>query len=219
MNKFSTDYHDYVFKDGKLILEINHMYQHSKEIPWYQDRDPQKPEVRILIEILRSIAPIGTVCEAGCGLGYFAYALSKYADKIYGVDISKTVVQKAAALFPRIKLGVYDLMQTKPIDIFEVPDFNLVVIRGTFWYVFQEMGRVVNYLCDSVTPGGDLLIQQNFPDLDSDFIGKNTIPNPQTLQNYFNKRLFLEVENVHQEYRTQGGNDLWVTYLFKKNAA
>ena len=34
----SEDYHDYVFKNGKLVGEMEQMYQKSKDIPWHQDK-------------------------------------------------------------------------------------------------------------------------------------------------------------------------------------
>ncbi len=37
MNIDSTDYHDYVIKNGKLIGEFEQMYKNSAGIPWHQD--------------------------------------------------------------------------------------------------------------------------------------------------------------------------------------
>lgn len=33
----STDYHDYVIKEGKLIGEFEQMYQKSDGVPWHQN--------------------------------------------------------------------------------------------------------------------------------------------------------------------------------------
>ena len=38
MTKFSKDYHDYVFKDGRLVGDFEKMYRHSAEVPWNQDK-------------------------------------------------------------------------------------------------------------------------------------------------------------------------------------
>ena len=36
MNKYPTDYNDYVFKDGKMILDFYNIYQYSEEAPGFK---------------------------------------------------------------------------------------------------------------------------------------------------------------------------------------
>ena len=33
----STDYHDFVFQEGKLVGEFEQMYRKSAQVPWHQD--------------------------------------------------------------------------------------------------------------------------------------------------------------------------------------
>ena len=37
MKEVSKDYHDYVFRDGKLVGEFEAIYQNSEGVPWHQD--------------------------------------------------------------------------------------------------------------------------------------------------------------------------------------
>lgn len=45
----STDYHDYVIMDGKLIAEFEQMYQNSSQIPWHQNEQENWIDVRFTI--------------------------------------------------------------------------------------------------------------------------------------------------------------------------
>lgn len=48
----STDYHDYVFRDGKLVGEFEDMYKNSSKVPWHQDEQANWIDVRLTREIL-----------------------------------------------------------------------------------------------------------------------------------------------------------------------
>ena len=74
----SNDYHDYVFKNGKLIGEFEQMYQKSKDIPWHQDKAADSLDYKITLAISSAISPFDEICEIGCGLGYFLEALSAW---------------------------------------------------------------------------------------------------------------------------------------------
>ena len=44
----STDYHDYVFRNGKLVGDFEGMYRNSSAIPWHQDEQNEWVDVRLL---------------------------------------------------------------------------------------------------------------------------------------------------------------------------
>ena len=72
--KFSRDYHDYVFKNGKLVGKFDEMYKNSSEIPWHQDETAYRVFSEIDIAILKQYE-YESVCEIGCGFGYFTNRL------------------------------------------------------------------------------------------------------------------------------------------------
>lgn len=72
--KYSEDYHDYVFKNGKLIGKFDEMYRFSREIPWHQDKAAYKVFSDIDIAILKQHTH-DTILDIGCGIGYFTNRL------------------------------------------------------------------------------------------------------------------------------------------------
>src|SRR4051794_3572773 len=92
MNK-SNDYHDYVFRDGKLVGEFEEMYRNSAIIPWHQDEQAHWIDVRLTKEMVRDIGKIDQIHDLGCGTGHY---LNLIAEELlvpggtsYGYDISE----------------------------------------------------------------------------------------------------------------------------------
>ena len=61
----SNDYHDFVFRDGKLVGEFEQMYQKSREVPWHQDKDIDRIDCRVALELLATRGPYGRIIEIG----------------------------------------------------------------------------------------------------------------------------------------------------------
>ena len=74
MTTVSRDYHDYVFKDGRLIGDFEGMYRHSAEVPWRQDRTAHEISADIDLAILQRRS-YRSICDVGCGLGFFSARL------------------------------------------------------------------------------------------------------------------------------------------------
>jgi SAM-dependent methyltransferase len=208
----STDYHDFVFKDGKLVGEFEQMYAKSAVAPWHQDTEAERLDCKIVLTVAESAFPLkGSVLDVGCGLGYFADLLAKRlpTGNVHGFDISETAVRKAAKLFPSIRFKVADIKKPLP----ETTTYDLVVIRGCFWYLFDAMPTVVANLIGLVSRGGHLLVAQNFPPLGQDFIGKEVIPNPDVLISHFSRSFETLVDCRFDDRTVAGGNDNWLIFL------
>ena len=68
----STDYHDFVIKEGKLIGEFEQMYQKSATIPWHQDEQEGWIDVQFARTLISKFAMNMTnIIDLGCGLGYY----------------------------------------------------------------------------------------------------------------------------------------------------
>jgi SAM-dependent methyltransferase len=211
----STDYHDYVIKNGQLIGEFDQMYRKAKDVPWHQDDARSRLDCQLAAAMVRHFGPFGRVLEVGSGLGYFADLLAEAsnADELVGFDISPEAVRRATQLFPRLRFEVLDLTMR---GVARGRQFDLVAIRGCFWYLFPAMQTVVENLTAFVAPGGHLFVAQNFPPLDSDFVGKDVIPTPQSLIDRFTSA-FEIVSSVSCETReSAGGNDDWILFLGRK---
>lgn len=216
----SPDYHDYVFRDGKLVGEFDAMYRHSATVPWHQDEQRSWMDVRLTLELLRDLAPFSEVHDFGCGLGYYLSILQ--ADvaapeaRCVGYDVAASACEQAQALFPHNIFRQLDLTQARAVTPALVPPGppnRLLVIRGTLWYVFPRLAQVVENLALALGAQDHLLVVQNFPPLDKPFIGKDVLPDHHALVRHFSEHLALR-RHVWYEDATRESNDNWFIGLF-----
>ena len=92
----------------------------------------------------------------------------------------------------------------------------LYVIHATLWYVFPAMENVVMNIYNTMDTGEKLLVVQNFPPLDSAFVGKEVIPTPVALIEWFRKPGFVPLFSIWMENHCSKGNDNWFIVLFQK---
>lgn len=113
MNENFKDYHDYVFRDGRLVGEFEAMYRNSEGTPWHQDEQENWVDVRLTGEMLRDIAPYDEIHDLGCGLGhYLAILRSKVGAEEcrgFGYDISETACAKAQKAWPDFQFFHFNL--------------------------------------------------------------------------------------------------------------
>jgi hypothetical protein len=108
LNK-STDYHDYVFREGKLVGEFEEMYRNSATTPWHQDEQEHWIDVRLTKKILQDLGRFQQIHDFGCGTGDYLDLMAKHSlttnGKSYGYDVSATACEKA------VSFSVLDLTQ------------------------------------------------------------------------------------------------------------
>ncbi len=180
--QFSADYHDYVIKDGRLIGDFDNMYRYSAEVPWHQDERCKHWYTTVGLAMIKERAPYDSILEAGCGLGYISARLKKMTSRIDAFDVSKEAIRVARATHEGIHFYTADIRR----ETFEPKrKYALVVIRDVFWYVFPEMKTVTENISKCIRPGGFLYIGQSFPALESNFTGKDVIPDPDALLSFF----------------------------------
>jgi SAM-dependent methyltransferase len=182
-SKFSDDYHDYVFRDGKLVGDFDNMYRNSKLVPWEQDTRAEHWYTQVGIAMIREFAPYGQILEVGCGLGYIAAKLEESA--LLGVDafdVSRVAIDRASDLHPGINFFVDNIAD----DTFRPKRaYDLVVVSEVFWYVTPWLDTTVRNIDACVKPGGFLYIGQAFPALHRVYVGKDRISGPDQLISYF----------------------------------
>lgn len=181
--RFSEDYHDYVFRDGKLVGDFDNMYRHAKGVPWDQDQRCNHWYAETGMLMLKEYAPYETILEIGCGLGYIAAKLKGLgSNSVDACDVSAEAIERACRLQPGINFYVDDIT----LDSFRsLREYDLVVIRDVFWYVFPEMETVVRNISACGKQRGFLYLSQSFPALHTSFVGKEVIPSPDALLGYF----------------------------------
>ncbi|MFL6601406.1 MAG: class I SAM-dependent methyltransferase [Steroidobacteraceae bacterium] len=219
MTEHSTDYHDYVFRDGALVGEFDAMYRHSEGVPWHQDEQRDWVDVRLTVEMLRGLGPFTHIHDLGCGLGYYLdllrNALGSPDCRAFGYDISATACDKARKLFPGYTFSEMDLRLDRAAPAIPVrcADPGLFVIRGTLWYVFPNLANVVNNIRRMMSGADVLLVVQNFPPLERSFIGKDVIPDAHALMRHFST-CFPPIRHIWYEDALGTSNDNWFIGLF-----
>ena len=217
----SNDYHDFVFKNGRLIGEFEQMYSKSAEVPWHQDRSARSLDCRIALALAATAGPFDTIRDIGCGLGYFLDALSALGARgcrLEAYDVSPTATAKARSLFPYATFDVLDVtsppesMRERSAASATGADRRLTTIRACFWYLLPHMDRVVRNLRAITGDGQHLLVSQNFPPLDAPFVGKEVIPTPDRLLEHLAPCFQPLLTNGHED-RTSRGNDNILTAL------
>lgn len=216
----STSYHDYVFKDGKLLGRFDDMYKYSSSTPWHQDEQENWIDVLFTKELLKNNS-YEEIHDFGCGLGYYLNILDNIINtkstKCYGYDISQTACNKAKEIFPNYYFKQLNLMETNT-DLDIIRDTNkrrLFSIRGTLWYVFPKMGNVVQNIAKFMETDEELLIVQNFPPLENDFIGKDVIADYFDIEKHFSQ-FFTPIKKVWYQDTQLTTNDNWYIAILKK---
>ncbi len=186
------DYHDYVFVNGRLVGKFDEMYRFSKGIPWDQDKRCNDWYAEVGLLMLADAGPYQSILEMGCGLGYITTKLKHRVltpgGTIHGFDVSAEAVRKASEMQQGIEFWVDDLRRP---EFRPRQQYDLVVVRDVFWYVFGSMATVVANISKSVKPGGKLYVGQSFPALDGQFVGKEIIPDPDALLRFFEPQFKL----------------------------
>ena len=213
------DYHDYVFRDGELVAEFEEMYRNSAEVPWHQDQQEDWVDVRLTVEMLADLAPFDEIHDLGCGLGHYLAILRDRLGapecRCFGFDISETAVSQAAERFPNFHFATLDLRKPSSPSGEHGGGSRLFTIRGTLWYVFPDLADVVATIAALMSSQDHLLIVQNFPPLDSDFIGKEVIADHDQLIERFADRFTPQRHLWYQDQRPLA-NDNWFVGLFAR---
>ncbi len=226
--KKSSDYHDYVFRDGRLVGEFEEMYRNSATVPWHQDEQSNWMDVRLAKEIIRDIdGHIDQIHDLGCGTGHYLNLISAEflapGGMSFGYDISETACKTARENFPRSKFAVLDLTKPTPrgsssqTQTDELLPVRLFMIRGTLWYVYPKLTTVIDNIRNMMTGSDRLLVVQNFPPLETQFIGKEVIPNHMALIDHFSRGFALD-RHIWYENRFGISNDNWFIGLFSAKA-
>lgn len=193
MSKFSDDYHDYVFKDGKLLGQFDEMYRHSRDVPWHQDKTANQVFVDLDIAILKHFLPefsVQSICDLGCGLGYVSARLyselSPLVDglEVTGIDVSSEAAAQARLLHPHLTFFGADILNG---DIKQWEGkFDLLYVKDVLWYVAHDAEHFFQRAGTLLKPGGGIYMLQSVPDR-TDFIGSETFPTTFSIAEFLSK--------------------------------
>ena len=223
--KKSTDYHDYVYfpsPDGKQMGEYEEIYVNSAIVPWHQDEQASWIDVRLTKEMMRDVGKFDEIHDLGCGTGHYLNLIAEDSlasgGMTYGYDISETACKKARQFFPHSTFSVLNLIEPtangdSQAQAGEPQPTRLFMIRGTLWHVYPKLGAVIENIRKMMVNGDRLIVVQNFPPLDKDFIGKAVLPNHKALIDHLSHRFVLD-RHIWYEDRFALVNDNWFIGLF-----
>lgn len=212
MGANSTDYHDYVFKDGRLVGEFDAMYRNSNETPWHQDESAFAFFSTMTLTILHSVQ-FSRFLEIGCGLGYFTRRIqesmrgSGAAERVFfGADISAHAVEQARRAHPQIDFFELDILDDASVDrALERMGgpVGLLLSKEVLWYVTDHIEKFVENAKRLTGDSGRLYISQSFPDV-AEYYGKNVFQSPAQMGEFFSDRFACEYLALETDRRPDG---------------
>lgn len=137
-----TKYQDLVIKDGKFVGKFEELYQTFSD-PWdalKNNRSGENLNYQVILNYCYQLKKKSkmTTLEIGCGFPQISYELYKKKFKVYGTDISETVIKKSQKKYPKIKknLFVSDFLN---FSLYEKLKPNIIILSDITWYVLPEL--------------------------------------------------------------------------------
>jgi len=144
-------YQDLVIKNGKFVGKFEELYQKFDD-PWNLVA-LDKRGLNFYYEIILSYCELAKknekkrnmVClEIGCGYPLLSNHLSKKKFKVYGTDISETVIKKSKKRYQKIKnnLFVSDFIN---FELYERINPDIIILSEVSWYVLPKLKTFLNW--------------------------------------------------------------------------
>jgi SAM-dependent methyltransferase len=207
----SKDYHDYFIKNGRFIGRFEEMYRNVDD-PWHIDALGRRLDMDAALLLLRHMnqSPQKTL-DVGCGKGQFTSMLREHVPgRIYACDVSPTAVENARRLYhdPNLDFFVFDLNEVEHLP-YAHGFFDLIVMAQTIWCVLPNLKKILNHFRVLLSPGGGLLISQNFLPPGRQQYGRDVMRTPQDLMTILSVCGFETVSTLETDRFTNHHVALW----------
>ena len=199
-------YQDFVIKNGKFIGKFEDMYKKISD-PWNLLRKNNKTKnLNYLViynycEQIRSSKEL-TILEIGCGFPQISYELYLKKFKVYGTDISKTVIEKSKKKYPKIKnnLFVSDFLN---FSLYEKLKPDIIILSDISWYVLPELKRFIKWY-KNLKKKTYLIHSLAVYDKDNQKYGKEYFYNLKTIKSFFKLKYLSAgyIEHVDDDNHT-----------------
>ena len=178
----SSDYHDYVIKDGKFIGEFEQMYQHVAD-PWRCVEQADAFKNQLLLGAVRHVeGDVKRALDVGCGLGALTNRLHHALPwaEWSASDVSPTAVERASKAYPRIRFFVHDLGRPDALP-FGPGLLDLITMAEVMWYVLPHLSVIFGQFHRLLRPGGHFIVLQYFLRPEEQQYGKEIVASPNDL--------------------------------------
>lgn len=179
----SSDYHDYVIKDGRFIGEFEQMYRNVAD-PWRCVGEVGGFKNRLLLAALAALElpTPARALDVGCGLGALTSQLRQVRPAVewHACDVSVTAIERAGRDYPGIRFFAQDLSRVSTLP-FQPGDLQLITMAEVMWYILPYLPDVLARYFEVLSPGGHLLILQYFLALADQRYGREIVSGPADL--------------------------------------
>jgi len=141
-------YQNFVIKDGKFVGKFEEMYKKVSD-PWNLLKKNKKTKnlnyqvIYNYCESIRSSKKL-TILEIGCGFPQISYELYLKKFKVYGTDISKTVIKKSKKKYPKIKNNLF-VSNFLNFSLYEKLKPDIIILSDITWYVLPELKKFIRW--------------------------------------------------------------------------
>jgi len=145
-------YQNFVIKNGRFIGKFDEMYKFHKD-PWNLIKNNQKGyqiNYHLIFKFCEDLKKEFKkkkikVLELGCGYPQIINELKKKGFDVYGLDISKTVIEKAKKKYPTIKTKIFngDILDKKILKKIK-PD--IYIMNDITWYILPKIKKLISNL-------------------------------------------------------------------------
>ena len=141
-------YQDFVIKNGKFIGKFEEMYQNFSD-PWCllkKNKYGQNLHYQIIYKYCEQIRLPKKlrILEIGCGFPQISFELYKKGFKVYGTDISETVINKSKKKYPKLKNNLF-VSTFLNFPLYEKLKPDIIILSDISWYVLPELKRFVKW--------------------------------------------------------------------------
>ena len=141
-------YQDLVIKDGKFVGKFEEMYQKFSD-PWnllkYNKLD-NNLNYKIIYNYCNQLKQKKklTVLEIGCGYPQILNQLYKNGFKVYGTDISETVIRKSKKKYPKLKNNLF-VSNFLNFSLYEKLHPDIIILSDITWYILPELKQFIKW--------------------------------------------------------------------------
>ena len=143
-------YQDLVIKNGKFVGKFEEMYQKFSD-PWNLLKKSKLDRgcslnYKIIYYYCNKLKQKKklTTLEIGCGFPQISNELFKNGFKVYGTDISETVIRKSKKKYPKLKNTLF-VSNFLNFSLYEKLNPDIIILSDITWYILPELKKFIKW--------------------------------------------------------------------------